>query len=146
MCVYTHACVQAHRFSCVWLFVIPWTVAHQLPLSMEFSRQEHWSRLPFPTPQDLPDPEIKAASLASPALAGRFFTTVPIGKLYTYIYPIFFIVFPYRSLQSTEYSSLSYKVGPYWLPILYIVECICQPHYPSLSLLLTQELGFGGTP
>ena len=52
---------------------------------MEFSRQEHWSRLPFPTPRDLPDPEIETASLASPALAGRFFTTVPIGKLYTYI-------------------------------------------------------------
>ena len=52
---------------------------------MEFSRQEHWSRLPFPTPRDLPDPEIETASLASPALAGGFFTTVPIGKLYTYI-------------------------------------------------------------
>jgi len=50
---------------------------------MEFSRQEHWSRLPFPTPRDLPDAEIETVSLVS-ALAGRFFTTVPIGKLYTY--------------------------------------------------------------
>ena len=41
----------------------------------EFSRQEYWSGLPFPPPGDLPDPEIKLASLASPALAGRFFTT-----------------------------------------------------------------------
>ena len=41
----------------------------------EFSRQEYWCGLPFPPPGDLPDPEIKPASLASPALAGRFFTT-----------------------------------------------------------------------
>ena len=59
----------------VWLFVTPWTVAYQAPLSMRFSRQEYWSGLPFPTPRDLPDPGIKPESLASPALAGRFFTT-----------------------------------------------------------------------
>ena len=44
---------------------------------MEFPRQEYWNRLPLPTPGDLPDPGIKTASLASLALAGRFFTTVP---------------------------------------------------------------------
>ena len=42
---------------------------------MEFSRQEYWSGLPFPSPGDLPDPGIETASLVSPALAGRFFTT-----------------------------------------------------------------------
>ena len=62
-------------FSCVQLFVTPWTVAHQVPLSVEFSRQEYWSGLPFPPPGDLPDPGIKPMSLKSPALAGRFFTT-----------------------------------------------------------------------
>ena len=41
-----------------WLFAIPWTVACQAPLSMEFSRQEYWSGLPFTTPGDLPNPEI----------------------------------------------------------------------------------------
>ena len=49
---------------------------------MEFSRQEYWSGLLFPTLGDLPDPGIELASLASPALAGRFFTTVPPGKPY----------------------------------------------------------------
>ena len=45
---------------------------------MEFFRQEYWSGLPFPTPEDLPDPpEIKPVFLAYPALAGRFFTIVP---------------------------------------------------------------------
>ena len=48
----------------------PWTVAHKAPLSMGFPRQEYWSRLPFPTTGDLPDPGIEPAS---PALAGGFF-------------------------------------------------------------------------
>ena len=62
-------------FSRVQLFVTPWTVACQAPLSMRFSRQECWSGLPFPSPGDLSDPGIKPASRMSPALAGGFFTT-----------------------------------------------------------------------
>ena len=58
----------------------PVTVAGQVPLSMEFSRQEYWSGLPFPSPGNLPDPGIETKSLASPALAGGFFITVPPGK------------------------------------------------------------------
>ena len=60
--------------SCLTL-VTPWTVAHQAPLSLGFSRHEYWSRLPFPTPGDLPNPGIKPASLVSTALACVFFTT-----------------------------------------------------------------------
>ena len=67
------------RFSCVPLLVTPWTVAHQTPLSMEFSRQQYWSGLPLPTPGDHPNLGIKPTSLAS-ALAGRFFTTESPGK------------------------------------------------------------------
>ena len=59
----------------VQLFVVPWTIAQQALLSIEFSRQEYWSGLPFPIPQDLPDPGIEPMTLESPALAGRFFTT-----------------------------------------------------------------------
>ena len=55
--------------------VCSWTVAHQSPLSMEFSRREHWSELPFPTPGDPPNPGIEPTSFAFLALAGRFFTT-----------------------------------------------------------------------
>ena len=44
--------------------VIPWTIAHQAPLSMGFSRQEYWSDLPFPSPVDLPDPGIEPRSPA----------------------------------------------------------------------------------
>ena len=46
----------------VQLFATPWTVAHQAPPSMEFSRQEYWSGLPFPSPGDLPNPGIEAES------------------------------------------------------------------------------------
>ena len=73
-------CVQL--LGCVWPHGLnPWTVAHQAPLTMGFSRQEHWSGLPCPPPGDLPNPGIKLASSMSPALAGRFFTTVPPRKL-----------------------------------------------------------------
>ena len=56
----------------------PWTVAHQVPLSMGFSRQEYWSGLPFPSPGDLPDPGIKPGS---PALQARSLLSEPLGKL-----------------------------------------------------------------
>ena len=52
----------------VQLFAIPWTVAHQTPLTMGFSRQEYCSGLPCSSPGDLPDPGMEPASLASPAL------------------------------------------------------------------------------
>ena len=59
--------VYARLFSHVWIFVTPWTVASQAPLSVGFSRQEYWTGLPFSTPGDLPDSGIKPTSLASPA-------------------------------------------------------------------------------
>jgi len=58
-------------------FVTAWTVACQAPLSIGFSRQEYWSGWPFPSPRELPYPGIKPMS---PALAGGFFTTEPLGK------------------------------------------------------------------
>ena len=73
-------------------FVTPWTVTHQAPLSMEFSRQKYQKELPFHTPRYLPDSVIKPPSLASPALAGGFFATVPpekpLHQLYVYTYPL----------------------------------------------------------
>ena len=69
--------MYAQSLSCVQLFVTPWTVACQTPLSIGFSRQEYWSGLPFPSPGDLPNPGIEPAS---PILAGRFFTTEPGDK------------------------------------------------------------------
>ena len=62
-------------FSHVQFFASLWTVAHQAPLSMGFSREEYWSGLPYPPPRDLPNPRVELASSMSPALAGRFSAT-----------------------------------------------------------------------
>ena len=66
-----------NSFVTLWAIATLWTVARQVPLSMVFSRQEYWSRLPFPYPGDLPDPGIEPMS---PALEGGFFTTEPPGR------------------------------------------------------------------
>ena len=58
----------------------PWIVARQTPLSTEFARQKYWRGLPFPTPEDLPNPGTEPVSLESPALAGGFFTVVTSEK------------------------------------------------------------------
>ena len=68
--------LHAQSLSCVSLFVTLWTVAHQALLSMEFSRQEYWSGLPFSPPRGLPNPGIKSTSPSS-VLASRFFNTEP---------------------------------------------------------------------
>ena len=64
-----------NHFSRVRLCVTPWTVAHQAPLCLGFSRQECWSGLPRPPPGGLPDPGVEPAPLMSPALAAGFFIT-----------------------------------------------------------------------
>ena len=68
-----HRFVAACALSYGRLFVTPWTVARQAPLSMEFSKQEYWRGLPFAPPGDHNDPGIKPSSSASPSLADRFF-------------------------------------------------------------------------
>ena len=73
-------CVHPQSRSHAQLFVTPWTVALQAPLSMKFFGQEYWSELPFPPPGNFPCLGIRFASLASPALAGKFFTTAPPAK------------------------------------------------------------------
>ena len=79
--VYMCVCV----LSLVCLLATPWTVTCQTPLSMEFSRQEYWNGLPFPTPGNLPDPRIKLSSLKSLALTGRFVTTTVTWEVMVYI-------------------------------------------------------------
>ena len=61
-------------------FAMLWSAACQAPLSVGFSRQEYWSGLLRPPPEDLPDPGIEPASLTCPALAGRFLPLAPPGK------------------------------------------------------------------
>ena len=68
---------KVKSLSRVRLFATPWTVAYQAPLSMEFSRQEYWSGLPFPSSGDLPDPGIEPRS---PVLRADALTSEPPGK------------------------------------------------------------------
>ena len=67
----------------VWLFATPWTVAYQAPLSLKFFRQEYCSGLPFPSPRDLPNPEIKPGS---PALQAGTLPSEPPGKPWFSLY------------------------------------------------------------
>ena len=76
---YLHLCMLSH-FSSVLLFATLWTVACQVPLSMEFPRPDYWSGLPFPPSGDLPDPEIKPTSPVSPALQADSLPTEPPRK------------------------------------------------------------------
>ena len=69
---------EEKSLSHVRLFETPWTIAHQAPLSMEFSRQEYWSGLPFPSPGDLPNPRIKPGS---PALQADALLSEPWGMI-----------------------------------------------------------------
>ena len=82
---------ELKSLSPVQLFVTPWIVAHQAPLSMRFSRQEYWSGLPFPSPGDLPNPGIEPGS---PTLEADALTSEPPGgskhiKMYFYIFRIY---------------------------------------------------------
>ena len=76
VCVYVCVCICAHSLGSAQFFVTLWTIAHQAPLSMGFSRQEYWSGLPFPSPGQLPIPGWKPGLLPcrqSPPLAGGFY-------------------------------------------------------------------------
>ena len=91
----------AQSLSDVQFFATPWTIAHQAPLSIKFSRQGYWSQLPFPSPGGLADPAIKPES---PALAGGFFALPHRGS-------------PFYAFRSVQFSCsvLSDSLQPHGL-------------------------------
>ena len=127
------------RFSRVQLFVTPWTIAHLALLSMGFSRQEDWSGRPCPPPGDLPNLGTELASLMSPALAGRFFTSRATRKA---LFPTFssgqllihvqFFVPPWTAVHQ---SSLSITNSLSLLKLMSIESVI-----PSNHLILCRPL------
>ena len=111
-------CAGLNHFSRVWLSVTLWTVVCQALLSMGFSRQEYWSRLPCLSARNLPNPGVKPASLMSSALAGGFFTNsttweVP-SWMFTYVLSFFF--FNQRSCSQSHWM-------PYFLPLASSCSC-----------------------
>ena len=119
---YIFACML-NRFSCVWLFATLWTVVHQAPLSMGFSRQEYWSGLPCPPPGDLPDPGIKPESLTSPTFPAGFFTTSTTWEALPYLFSSLLIN---RFPPSTLFFSFLFLV-------IYLLKtpgcCWCNPDF-----------------
>ena len=87
VCARVRVRARAQSLSCIWLFATLWTIDCRAPLSMRFSRQKYWSRLPFPSPGDLPAPGIEPAS---PALGDGFFTTESPGKPFVSLWSHFF--------------------------------------------------------
>ena len=100
-----HGLLLLSRFSRVRLFGTPWTVAHQIHLSMGFSRQEYWSGLPCPPPGDLPDPGIELTSCASPTLQMCSLPTEPPWK------PTLRICFPKQPLKGQILTPCSLESG-----------------------------------
>ena len=121
-CLWAESSVVFQLFSHVRLFVTPWTVAPQGPLSTGFSRQEYWSGLPFSFPGYLADPGIKPTT---PTLAGRFFTIELPGKL-----------------PPPTPTPLSQG---YW-PAVYSVEAEIETTASSLPLLSTDQVGSSPLP
>ena len=109
-----NACVRECMFNRVQLFVNPWTAARQACLSLGFPRQEYCSGLPFPPPGNLPNPGVEPMS---PALAGRFFTTVP----------------PRKPSEVTE--------GPLFLQEGYPEKELCDQHTSELFLVSSAANG-----
>ena len=124
-------CVCVHIQSCLTLrpHGLWSTMVHYNPqalLSMEFSRQEYWSGLPFPPPGNLPDPGIKPTSLASPALAGRFFTsstTWEALKCYNTLPPVWT-----QDSSVTSFSTKHFLKSP-MIPATYIQAIWLFPKY-----------------
>ena len=106
--------------------VTPKAVAHQTLLSMEFFRQEYKSRLSFPPPGDLPDLGTEPASLMSPASAGRFSTTLPPGKPFSFSCSTF-----YPASIHSQHSSL-YEIVLFMYSLL--VHCMSLPIKNKLSI------------
>ena len=92
----------------VRLFATPWTVAYQAPPSMGFSRKEYWSGLPFPSPGDLPDPEIEPRS---PALQADSLPSEPPGKI-TAPFKNFGIVLPLTGEKFKRPTSCARETHP----------------------------------
>ena len=91
--------------SCSRIRATPWTVAHQAPLSMEFSRQEYWSGLPFPSPEDLPDPGIEPGS---PILQADALTSQPPGKTSLRKKNIYILICIFIHISIYLYKQLNY--------------------------------------
>ena len=127
-------------FNHVWLSADPWTIAHQAPLSVGFSRQEYWSGWPCPPPGDLPNPGIELASLKSPALAGGFlFFFKPLVSLGNPFLPVWLSYYGCNKWWQTYWL----KTTPIYHLIVWEVRSL---DIRVLAILLQEALEENGFP
>ena len=126
--------------SAVWLFAAPWTVAYQVPESIEFSSQEYWSGLPFPTPGNLPGPGINPTSPGSLALASRFITTEPPGKHISKKYLTKNRIFFSNCYHQPMYKSLFLFVR-FWILVYTILLQLYSSRHPCPYIQIAQNSG-----
>ena len=134
------------HFSRVWLSVVLWTVAHQAPMSMGFSRQGHWSGLPFPSPGHLPNPRIKPVSLMSPALAGGFFTTSATWEVLEQNKIFFLLLIAKKGSGCLCFIALQWWKNIYnnvkESNLMKITALLLLSHFSRVRLCATPSLGF----
>ena len=121
-------CIRTQLLSSVQLSATPWTVAHQTPLSMGFSRQVYWSWLPCSPPGDLPNPGIKPEALTSPALAVGSLPLVPPGKPETILFDPIMMDTYHRIFCKTHRmcsikSKLQYKLWAIMMCHCGVIDC-----------------------
>ena len=138
-----HACMLS-LFSNVRLFVTLWTVARLSPLPVRFSRQEYWSGLPCPPPEDLPHTGVEPVSLMSPELAGGVFTTSTTwealwfhGRIYSSIFFPLAQLGIFIAFQCNKGTSFSYKKKS---QSSHLEHCLLMRKSPAISLCLFLEL------
>ena len=124
-----NACVP----SCVRLFETPWTIAHQTPLTMEFSQQEYWSGLPFPPLGDLSDPGIKLMSPIYPALQVDSLPLSYWGNPFSYA--CIFIIFKSHPMLHILVVNCSYHLAIF---CGYVSITICKNLHPMFYLFLEE--------
>ena len=120
-------------FSHVRLWATLWTITHQGPPSIGFSRQEYWSVLPYPPPGDLPDLGIELTSLQSHAVAGRFFTTSATWEAHMHMHYIHMYICIY-TFFFTFFSHVSYYIILREFPVLYSRSFLLYLLYTAVSI------------
>ena len=126
-----YACVHSH-FSCVQLFATLWTVAHQAPLSMGFSRQEYWSGFSYPPPGDLPDPGIEPAS---PALQARILYRGATREAQRWVYVI--------QLRTVSKCKILAHIHTHIHAQCFQTLCRIKSHIPGILFSVTQKCSSG---
>ena len=111
VCVCVCVCARAHVVSHIQLFMTPWTVAHQAPLSMGLSGQEYCSGLPFPSLGDLPNPRNQTCFSCISCIGGRFFTicTIYEGTSSHTVQPLMISPYPRWQPCNTTVTSILLK-------------------------------------